>query len=215
MPTKKSNRIRSQAIKLRIIMDKGGKCEECGIDLIGNICCADFHHIDPSKKEYSPSDLLTKSYKNVLAEINECELLCSNCHRKKHFDYEHFNYYKSHIYEKAKNIHKIDGTIKYKDKLDEIKKLHEAGGFVRTISNDLGLSRSSVMLAIEHLGLSPNVFDNSKENSLEITYDKLKECCDKRMKAKDIAEYFGCSKATIFNYFNKYNLRSLGNGQKQ
>jgi len=47
----------------------------------------DFHHIDPTEKEYEVSQLIsnrmfTKAYK----EIKKCIVLCANCHRKHHYD---------------------------------------------------------------------------------------------------------------------------------
>jgi len=59
-----------------------------------NICgenhpgCLDFHHIDPLKKEISISIIARGTYSNVtiMKEINKCIVLCSNCHRKLHYD---------------------------------------------------------------------------------------------------------------------------------
>ena len=50
-----------------------------------HIACLDFHHIDPTEKEYAISKLIssrmfTKAYK----EVKKCIVLCSNCHRKLH-----------------------------------------------------------------------------------------------------------------------------------
>ena len=52
-----------------------------------HIACMDFHHIDPSEKEYEVSKLVsnrmfTKAYK----EVKKCIVLCANCHRKLHYD---------------------------------------------------------------------------------------------------------------------------------
>ena len=66
-------------------------------DLKNKSCCPcgekhpatlDFHHKDPSKKLFSFSRGSLNNYteEEIVAEINKCEILCSNCHRKKHFD---------------------------------------------------------------------------------------------------------------------------------
>lgn len=50
-------------------------------------CCLDFHHKDPSQKEYSISSAPRhKSFKKIMIEIEKCVVLCSNCHRKVHAD---------------------------------------------------------------------------------------------------------------------------------
>lgn len=46
--------------------------------------CLELHHLDPSKKERSPSDFASISWKGFLAEAIKCIVLCSNCHKKVH-----------------------------------------------------------------------------------------------------------------------------------
>lgn len=58
------------------------KCEICGED---ENCCLDFHHKDPSKKEYTISIARRgKSFETLMKEIEKCIVLCANCHRKVH-----------------------------------------------------------------------------------------------------------------------------------
>lgn len=46
----------------------------------------DFHHLNPNEKEGSISNMLsTSSRKKILAELDKCEILCSNCHRDLHY----------------------------------------------------------------------------------------------------------------------------------
>jgi hypothetical protein len=61
----------------------GKKCYYCPED---TACCLDFHHLDPSTKEFNISQMLHDgcSFKRLLKEIGKCLLLCSNCHRKLH-----------------------------------------------------------------------------------------------------------------------------------
>lgn len=58
------------------------KCEVCGED---HSACLDFHHTDPNEKEYSVAKL-KNSKKKLLEEVKKCKVLCSNCHRKLHYD---------------------------------------------------------------------------------------------------------------------------------
>ena len=59
---------------------KGGKCEKCGY----NKCerALTFHHRDPDKKLFGLclNNLWYKSMDILLAELEKCDLLCSNCH---------------------------------------------------------------------------------------------------------------------------------------
>ncbi len=62
------------------------RCSICGED---HPSCLDFHHRDPSKKEFSMGRLLRKSNKeDAMKEIKKCDILCSNCHRKMHWPHQ-------------------------------------------------------------------------------------------------------------------------------
>lgn len=70
-----------KAMKKRAIEMMGGKCQLCGY----NRCldALEFHHIDPSQKEFSICDYV--SFERFLKEIEKCQLLCANCHREEHW----------------------------------------------------------------------------------------------------------------------------------
>ena len=59
----------------------GGKCERCGY----NTCvkALEFHHIDPSKKDFTISSDNFK-LKEAIEESKKCILICANCHRELH-----------------------------------------------------------------------------------------------------------------------------------
>ena len=47
--------------------------------------CLDFHHVDPTKKEFMVSKLVfCKSKDRMFKEIKKCVVICANCHRKLH-----------------------------------------------------------------------------------------------------------------------------------
>lgn len=60
------------------------KCTKCGEDHPATI---DFHHRDPETKEGAIADLVAnkRSKEAILKEIDKCDVLCSNCHRKLHY----------------------------------------------------------------------------------------------------------------------------------
>lgn len=61
---------------------RGGKCERCGYDK----CYAAlvWHHRDPSEKDPAYSRQMARS--KLEAEIEKCDLLCSNCHTEVHIE---------------------------------------------------------------------------------------------------------------------------------
>jgi hypothetical protein len=67
---------------------KLGGCVICGEK---HQACLQFHHIDPSTKIDRVNRLLaqTKSLEKVKLEIAKCELICANCHAKKHWNETH------------------------------------------------------------------------------------------------------------------------------
>lgn len=60
-------------------------CEQCGVT---DAAVLDFHHTDPQTKRMAVNEMVTYGYgKEALrAEIEKCETLCANCHRKAHFE---------------------------------------------------------------------------------------------------------------------------------
>ena len=60
---------------------KGG-CSVCGAY---HPAILDFHHIDPTKKDFTIAQSRTKSKEKFLKELDKCIVLCSNCHRVLHW----------------------------------------------------------------------------------------------------------------------------------
>lgn len=62
----------------------GGKCVKCGLkDECLNVY--DFHHRNPGEKEFDFASMPSKIFSGrIKKELDKCELLCSNCHRKEH-----------------------------------------------------------------------------------------------------------------------------------
>ena len=62
---------------------KGGCCQVCGYDRC--IEALEFHHLDPSQKDFGISKKgYTRSWEKVKEEVEKCILLCANCHREAH-----------------------------------------------------------------------------------------------------------------------------------
>jgi hypothetical protein len=59
-------------------------CLECGVD---HPAVLDFHHIDPEMKTASVHALAqAKSYLAAMEEVQQCVVLCANCHRVHHYN---------------------------------------------------------------------------------------------------------------------------------
>lgn len=60
------------------------ECRRCGE---GSPACLDFHHPDASEKTASVAEMVNRGFARdaIQAEIDKCEVLCSNCHRKEHY----------------------------------------------------------------------------------------------------------------------------------
>jgi hypothetical protein len=70
--------------KLKLIEYKGGCCEVCGYNKpIPGVY--EFHHKDPSKKDFSIS-AKSWNYDRLKAEVDKCSLLCNRCHRELHWE---------------------------------------------------------------------------------------------------------------------------------
>jgi hypothetical protein len=68
------------------IRSNRAKCKECGED---HPAVLDFHHRDASKKNMNIMTAVARtglSKEKIKAEIEKCDVLCSNCHRKLHWD---------------------------------------------------------------------------------------------------------------------------------
>lgn len=61
------------------------KCELCPES---HIAALDFHHCDPKKKRAGINRLINNnnSLEVIQEEIQKCRVLCSNCHRKLHYE---------------------------------------------------------------------------------------------------------------------------------
>lgn len=56
-------------------------CVRCGE---GHPSCIEFHHLDPTKKDFALSSQAGKTLKYLQKEAAKCLILCANCHRKEH-----------------------------------------------------------------------------------------------------------------------------------
>jgi hypothetical protein len=70
--------------KIFAVEQFGGKCQRCGYDKCIN--ALQFHHVDPSTKEYDPTYVIMRmSWESAYKELQKCILVCANCHAEIHY----------------------------------------------------------------------------------------------------------------------------------
>jgi len=69
-------------LKAKAIAHLGGVCVDCGGTY--HQAAYDFHH--EKGKDFGIGGLFLKDWPKVERELQKCVLLCSNCHRVRHFD---------------------------------------------------------------------------------------------------------------------------------
>jgi len=71
--------------KIKFVKSMGGKCEDCDYSYTGeNLAVFEFHHLDSNKKEFEWDKLRQKGDIKIKKELDNCALLCANCHRMRH-----------------------------------------------------------------------------------------------------------------------------------
>jgi hypothetical protein len=79
------------AFKKELIVNAGAECSLCGLPFDGE-CTAlfDFHHRDPDEKLFNVNNASLNKYSKgkIRKEAGKCDLLCANCHRLLHWDWE-------------------------------------------------------------------------------------------------------------------------------
>ena len=58
-------------------------CSRCGLN---HPAIIDFHHVDPTQKDFMIARFDSKSKAKILAEIKKCIPLCRNCHAIVHWE---------------------------------------------------------------------------------------------------------------------------------
>jgi hypothetical protein len=76
---------RRRAVKMRMVEHLGGVCMRCKFDGMKCQAAMEFHHRDPTQKDFLLSDHPhLKDWDLIVKELNKCDLLCATCHRIVH-----------------------------------------------------------------------------------------------------------------------------------
>jgi hypothetical protein len=69
-------------VKTIVLTAFGSKCGMCTYNKCNE--ALEFHHLDPSKKDFSISSFKFEEMHMVISELKKCACLCANCHREIH-----------------------------------------------------------------------------------------------------------------------------------
>ena len=73
-----------------ILIEKfNNKCHDCGGSF--HKCAYDFHHLNPLEKKFEIAPSLDRNWESILEEVEKCIMLCSNCHRVRHYNEDRGN----------------------------------------------------------------------------------------------------------------------------
>lgn len=80
----RKNKDKHRKETLEVIRSIKVKCSRCDES---DPVALDFHHRTPESKFLTVSQMVSRGYglEALMIEIEKCDVLCSNCHRKEHF----------------------------------------------------------------------------------------------------------------------------------
>lgn len=70
--------------KQALVSARGGRCERCGYSKYTEVM--EFHHIDPSQKDFQLSSRMSFAFDAIIKEAEKCMMLCPTCHREVHIE---------------------------------------------------------------------------------------------------------------------------------
>ena len=116
-------------------------CERCGYSG-KNFASLEFHHKDPSEKNFNISRIrISKNnIQCVIDEIDKCEILCSNCHSLEHIDIDRIERLKEEIINKSRAKKEVQSKI---DR-NKVRIMLESGMRQIEISRELKASKGTI-----------------------------------------------------------------------
>lgn len=199
-----------QKLKEKLVIYKGGKCEICGYNRC--ISALDFHHLDPSKKDFGIAKGNVMSFDKAKKEVDKCILVCATCHREIHHNlykekYDKEEQLKKDIYAEILNNRDIYGNIPIRESY----KFLAYTSIMDDISNNVKredifkkyhINNKTFNLFLKENGIQYNknkYIDNkpSKDELIELLKDNSKSA---------IGRMFGVSCSSVIKWCKKYGL---------
>lgn len=161
-------------------------CEICGYNKSEG--AIHFHH--KSDKEFKISKYTKRLHSlnelriEIIGELNKCEIICGNCHNKKHSDVKFFNENKEKIYNKIKEI----GKYKNHD-YEKIIEAYLSGMKSKEIQIKFNCPRSTLSDMLERYGV--------KKQKLKINKEEILKMHNSGYKNKEISKELGIKYYTV------------------
>jgi len=85
---KAKKRVCDRRRELREWLNEVKSVLKCGMCPENHVGCLEFHHRDGSTKETTVSAAVHRGWgrERIMKEMEKCDILCANCHRKWHWD---------------------------------------------------------------------------------------------------------------------------------
>lgn len=210
MDRKKDKFILRWAKRYRAVQEMGGKCNFCEES---DMFLLEFHHLDPSKKEYGISQSVILDWNVLKLELDKCILVCSNCHRNLHaVDIKKkFEELFDEILEKSKVVHLVN-----RPKLDEdyiyelLKRKHSISKISKILKKDPSTIRDIALRLTNRTGEKLFYTREEYNNDLKkIDPNQLIELYKNGVKVKEMAKTFNCATSTLYNSIRKLKRKNL------
>lgn len=203
----KDSRIR---LKEKLVKYKGGKCEICGYDKCIN--ALEFHHVDPSQKDFGIANGNAISLEKAKREVDKCLMVCANCHREIHYkqNLEQYSLEKEqekHIFAEILNNREIYGKIPVRDSykilsyttiMDDINNNVDRN----TILKKYGINNATFTRFLKENNISYNkkkiVINKPNKNELEVLL--------KTKSKSEIGRMYGVSCNAVIKWCKKFDL---------
>lgn len=226
-----NTKILRYAKKLKSINYLGGCCKICKE---GNLFKLTFHHINTDDKEFGYNKFSSYRWSKLKKELDKCNVLCQNCHRKIHYD-------NSISYDKRRenkivyleysggkcikcgyddcpaslSFHHRDPNVKdfWIGKINEntnsileisLKMKSEIDKCDLLCQNCHALEHSDIEFFKENKDTIISKSKNYKEIQSKLNHEEVIEMYKKGVKQIEIAKYFSASKGTISSIIKKY-----------
>jgi len=209
MSREKDKFILRWAKRYRAVQELGGKCNHCSED---DIFVLQFHHIDPTQKDFGISQFSAHGeWTDLKKELDKCILLCGSCHSKLHLA-ETEKKFNTRIDEIKAKASELDTITKFR--LDEdyiyemLKKKYSLNFIAKSLSKDVS-SIYDVALRLENRFGEKLIQSKSDYNNTiqKITNDELIKLLAEDKKAKDIALQYNMSPSTVFERIKKIKIK--------
>jgi predicted transcriptional regulator len=211
MAERKDRFILRWAKRYRATQELGGKCVKCGED---DMFVLDFHHKDPSKKEFGISSFSRHvQWESLKSELTKCVLLCRKCHTLHHLEetkkmfLENFE----EILNKSKDLENIgrpelDSEFIY----DLLKKRYT----INNIAKLMGKDPSTIYTIAERLGYKhgEKLFQTRDEYNAtiqKINRDELIILYKNGLTIIELCQHFNCAKSTLYGILRDLKKRKL------